>query len=89
MARAFARSMSLPTLLISQFDQHRLVIGGGGFAVYFHATDTAGDILGDEDEIAAVRAIFPLHMIMKSAGRIVGHARLRDRPRVAIIQPGP
>src|ERR1700755_99479 len=89
MACAFSRSIALPTLLISQFNQHRLMIGCGGFAVYLHAADTAGHVLGDEDEIPAVRAVFPLHVIMKAAGRRVRQPRVADRPCVAIAQSRP
>ena len=76
-------------MLISQFNQYRLMIGCGGFAVYLHAADTAGHVLGDEDEITAVRAVFPLHVIMKAARRLVRQVRVADRPRVAIIQSRP
>src|SRR3954465_1007356 len=81
--------LSFATLLVGQLNQHRLMIGGGGFAVYLYAPDTAGDVLGDEDEIPAVRAVFPLHVIMKATGGIVRQVRVADRPRVAVVQSGP
>src|SRR4051812_6781089 len=89
MVRAFARSIALPTLLVGQFNQHRLMIGCGGFAVYFDTTNPAGDIRRDEDEVATVRAVFPLRAIMNAAGRIVRHARMADRPCVSIVQSRP
>ena len=45
------------------------MIGGIGLAIDFDAADPAAQILCREDEVATIRAISPLRMIVQSAGR--------------------
>ena len=45
------------------------MIGGIGLAIDFNAADPTAQILRREDEVATIRAISPLRMIVQSAGR--------------------
>lgn len=65
------------------------MIGGIGLAIDFNAADPTAQIFRREDEVATIRAICPLRMIVQPAGRrprLVGVAAV---PCVAIVQSGP
>ena len=49
---------------VSQFDQDRLMIGRVGLVIDFDAENPASQIFGRENEIATIRTVGPLHVIV-------------------------
>ncbi len=50
--------------LVREFDKDRLVVRSCGLGVHLDAANPATQIFRREDEIAAVRAVRPLHAIV-------------------------
>ena len=75
-------------LSIGDLDNNRLMVGCGGRFIDLDAADAAREIFGDENKIAAIRAIGPLRAIVDAAGRRSRLARMADVPCIAIVKPG-
>ena len=65
------------------------MIGCVSQPVHFDVTNPAGQIFRDKDEIAAIRTLLPLRVIVNAAGRLMQAARTTERPGIAIVQAGP